>query len=134
MTAMASASVNRIDLIGDLTGAVNGLPVVRGRNLSTPGPVQGVRYEDGLLVCYVLQVIFRLDSGDSSDLTPKRLIDRISLAAGITDRKVNADDGLTARETFRPVSNLLVVADAPGKVLSPRDYPYGYHARLPSTA
>ena len=130
---MAPTTVYRIDLVDSPRGAARGMPEVKGRKLGEPGPVHGTPYMGGSLVCNVHQIHFRLDAGDSVSLVPSRFIDRTSIRAGVVDRKVNTDDGPTTREVLRPARDTLVVADAPGSVLRPEDYPYEYHARFTLT-
>ncbi len=125
-------SVDRIDIVDGPAGAVAGLPTVRSRNLSAPGPVHGLRVGEDVLVCNIHQIHFHLDSGNSAMLTPKRLIERIAITAGVEDKRAG-DDGPSPREVLRPTSDRLVVADAPGRVLSKRDYPYSYQARFTVT-
>jgi hypothetical protein len=109
-------------------------------DLNVPGPFN---YPATGEVKNVHQIKFHLDQGDSSALTPTRIV-RATFSFGSRESRYPPDqpgdpggfagtrtqnDGPPAHEIRRPAPDTLVVADSPGpRALAATDYPFGLSA------
>ena len=145
--APAAPTVDRIDLVNTSTGAISGYPAITAGSLDTPGP-----FNSATAVTHALQVHFHLDSGKSSALVPRRVIQRTSTSGGTTSMNppdkpapggigppaaggfggyITGPDGPGAHEIKRPDDHKIVVADAPGlQGLAAGSFPVTYKAHF----
>jgi hypothetical protein len=133
--------VDRITIIDGPTGATTGYPAIMGNSdLNVPGPFNHAPTGE---VKNVHQIKFHLDQGNSSALTPTRIV-RATFSRGSNQARYPPDqpgdpggfagtrtqnDGPPTHEIRRPTSDTIVIADSPGpRSLGASDYPFGLSA------
>lgn len=137
-------SVDKIDIVDSAAGAIGGYPAITSGNLNAPGPFNNTTNGG---VNNVHQIHFHLDNGNSTSLTPTRIVRGSNWLAGVEIKHpadevmppgmagpptpggfggmMDAPDGPGAHEIKRPATDKIVVADAPGITrLAPSQYPY----------
>lgn len=145
--------MDRIDVITSPAGAVTGYPGITSGDLNVPGPFNDPATH---AVNNVHQIHFHVDSGTSTDLTPRREIQRSAWRAGAETQNppsrplppgaagpptpggfsgvIVGPDGPGAHEIRRPSNDLLSVADAPGAgSLTAAQCPYIYRSHFAVT-
>ncbi len=135
--APASPTVDAITIVDSAAGAISGYPDIEGNaDLNVPGPFNDSTTGE----CRnTHQIIFHLDAGSSSRLTPSRRA-KATVTIGGAEQRFPPDEpgstgGLTGTRTFddgppeheiqRPDSSRIVIADSPGvQGLNASAYPF----------
>jgi hypothetical protein len=127
----ATGRVTGADVIQSSTGAVTGFPVVRGCDLSVPGPFNDTTTNGTCTL--VFQVKFHLAGIPSSEVALTRKVTRTATVTigGAQKQDIhNGPDGPSAPTVLKPDGSTVVVSDSPGYFGSGAKniFPVTYHA------
>jgi hypothetical protein len=132
-------TIDRIDFIDSPQGALGGFQKVREGDLNVPGA-----FDSPQAISHPLQVHFHLDKGNSANLRPRREIQQTASASGRIVKRppdkpaprggaptpggfegaTTEPDGPRSHEIQRPATDRIVVADAPGILITAGAQPY----------
>jgi hypothetical protein len=137
--AAPANTIDKIDFIDGPRGALGGFQKVREGDLNVPGA-----FDSAAAISHPLQVHFHLDKGNSANVSPRRVIQQTASGSGRIVKRppdkpsptggaptpggfegtATDPDGPPAHEVQRPSNDRIVVADAPGILISAGAQPY----------